>query len=946
MAISFFVYNRITILHQNISGLIGKSDVFLVCLNDLEENGRRVDILCFTEHNMTSNDTSFLKLPNYKLATYYARNNRKGGSCILVGNNLQYKIVDLSKYSISNIIECCAIELTEHKMIIVCIYRVPQQEKVAMYYRLFLSTFNDILHDLLSTNKKISICGDFNINILKKCKYSIEFEHLISSFNLKFATREVTRPTSGTCLDNIIHNIRGAKSDICELAISDHKAQLLDCPVRKTCSFDHWFSKKRDYSKDNLVKFRECLCKLTFKEMYEITDANMAFDNFFDLFKLFYDLCFPTIRVKNTSKARPRWLSQGIRRGCKHKRALLWKYRLSKDPHDRKLFKTYSGRFRKIVNLTQKSQNNDYIFKSTNKSKATWNIIHNNKQRLPRENIIQLEYNGEIVKKPENIANIFNNYFIDSVENQCINNMNYKSTCVYKSPKSFYMNPISPIQVANIIGNLKNTNSTGYDDVSTRTIKYVHDIISPILSHIINLCIEQGIFPCKLKTTIIKPLYKKDEKHDIKNYRPIALITIFSKIFEKVIFDNMYSYFESHNILTKEQKGFRKNKTIDAAIYEFLNMVYPRMDKRQTVFTLYMDMTKAFDYVEHNKLLHKLETYGIRGNILNLLKSYLSHRIQITKINRICPKTRTDIEYISTPRIVSHGVPQGSVLGPLLFLVYINDIPKSTTNPMILFADDCTVLYNDRIDINNSLRSIIQWLQNNNLQINLNKTKVMDFRQSASNVMHTNIVYEGNVLEETKTTKFLGLHIDNNMKWQAHLEFVCNKLSQSAYALYLLSKKVSQQAVLVAYHSYVASRMRYGIIFWGNATNNERVLIAQKRCIRAIRGLKRMDSCKPHFKELRILTFPSLYIYEVALFVKRHPQLFPKVLRARRSDQVCSRAGKTALFNKSILAMAPKIYNKIPKPIRECQDIIIFRRLLFNHLTEKSYYSIREFLET
>lgn len=293
-------------------------------------------------------------------------------------------------------------------------------------------------------------------------------------------------------------------------------------------------------------------------------------------------------------------------------------------------------------------------------------------------------------------------------------------------------------------------------------------------------------------------------------------------------------------------------------------MIYPRVDARQPSFALFMDMTKAFDFVDHSILLNKLEIYGIRGNALNLIKSYLTNRTQVTSITKICPRSKIETEYGSGPRIVKFGVPQGSVLGPLLFLIYINDLPNSTNDRMVLFADDCTVVYNNESDINRSICSIIEWLENNNLLINIDKTKLMHFKQKTNHKLDTKVEYLGKEVELTTTTKFLGVHIDNNLKWQTHIEFLCKKISQSSYSLYLLSKKVSLPSLLVAYHGYVVSRLRYAIIFWGNATNWDKVFKCQKKCVRAMCGLKKTDSCREHFKKFGLLTVPSIYILESA----------------------------------------------------------------------------------
>ncbi|KAI5635103.1 reverse transcriptase (RNA-dependent DNA polymerase) domain-containing protein [Phthorimaea operculella] len=316
-------------------------------------------------------------------------------------------------------------------------------------------------------------------------------------------------------------------------------------------------------------------------------------------------------------------------------------------------------------------------------------------------------------------------------------------------------------------------------------------------------------------------------------------------------------------------------------------------------------MSKAYDKVQHTVLLNKLKNLGIRGKVQNWFKSYLENRRQIVEIDHFDEQTGEIRKILSDTVTTNWSIPQGSVLGCVLFLAYINDLPDSVDTLCVLFADDVSVLLKTR-DNAESLKKVKEtfhiietWLSDHSLEINNAKTKLIQFRPFQKRPINLEEIVNSLNIQEVNECTLLGINIDTHLNWKSHVEKIKTKLSQFIYALSVIKQNTQNESALTAYYAYAYSWMRYGILLWGDSTDSEDIFIQQKKCIRIIYNLHPLTSCKPYFIKNKILTLPSIYILETASFVRKNIAKFEFCTRARHKDKLKLPAPKMELFKSS-----------------------------------------------
>ena len=360
--------------------------------------------------------------------------------------------------------------------------------------------------------------------------------------------------------------------------------------------------------------------------------------------------------------------------------------------------------------------------------KQTWTIINDTLQRKKKNSLPSVfSHKGKVLKESNKIANEFNQYFTDigpSLSNQINAKHNFKEYLHSPADSRLILQSIDEHKVMKFIEHLKNKTSTGTDGISNKLIKTAKNELIKPLTIIINQMLHTGIFPEPLKISKVVPLYKANDQMLLSNYRPIALLPSLSKIFEYVLLEQLTNYFVENNLLSPHQYGFRAKHSTELAALNIVDNLTYKLDSGLIPINIYLDLSKAFDTLLHDILLDKMSYYGVNGVAYNLLRSYLTQRQQIVEFDG----------FLSKSLDIKTGVPQGSVLGPFLFSIYINDLPVSTNLfKMIMYADDTTLfcdinnIQNLEITLNAELLKITDWLAANKLSLNASKTKFMVF---------------------------------------------------------------------------------------------------------------------------------------------------------------------------------------------------------------------------
>ena len=746
----------------------------------------------------------------------------------------------------------------------------------------------------------------------------------------------ISRPTritdhSATLIDHIFTNSCHAVTKSGVLAdsdLSDHLATFatlltdrkkLNCKIGTEAARDSYIRLINRSTKETFVKN---INQVDWNFLLEIGNADNKFEAFNNKYLEIYNASFPMKKGKPGRRAESKpWLLEWLSCACARKNALYQKFVKEPSSENKTKYTRMKKFCEKHIRIAKRKFYNSYFERYSTDSKKQWQMIDQllNRNKKAKTKIGKITYNGNTISGNSNIAEAFNDYFTN-IAQKLKDKLGHPSTSHSPEPSGYKFTPtmfpdkVTQEEIHKIIKNLKEKATS---DTSIGPLKAVSYTLSPVLQHLIDASMEQGIFPTQLKVAKVIPLFKSGSRTQITNYRPISLLSSFSKIYEKVMHARLTAHLATKKIIFPSQYGFRSGHSCEHTLLEAQNSIINALERKKVAALLLLDFSKAFDMVEHDKLLSKLEGYGVRGPYLSWFKSYLTGRSQYVHVNN----------QDSQLKPLNHGVPQGSILGPTLFLIYINNLPSCTPlAQFFIFADDSNLLITAdsaeelKMRCNIALRAVNDWVSSNGLKLNADKTKLIVFtNKQKKEARSIRVTLNDYVINVTDKGKFLGVIMDQNLSWIPHIKALASKVSRNAGIMYKLRYTLPLKALKCLYSSFIQSHLLYCTSVWGTVKKARlsSLFAAQKKGVRAFGSRDTVyfydketgetpSHTKPIFNKLNLLALPNLIAKSILGMVhKSRLKVAPPSIGDLFSDHIVTTPPR---ITRSVSSAAPKYF--------------------------------------
>lgn len=904
--------SSLSIIHMNVRSISKNFEQFRILLYSL-----RVcfDVIILTECWLTKAVTLPV-IEGYKSFLTTRNSNQNAGIVMYIKNNLK-------NYTIHEPLaeECDSLicKLDSHTAIVAA-YRSPSYRHINK----FLDCLDSILPNLASF-KNLILIGDINLDIKTgfQDQRSNDYLNLTSFYGLMPAHRIPTRYEN--CLDHVLLKTSyPATTLVLEATITDHS------PVILKLDLQHIKRHKNNFiTRINNSAIVNDINQLDFSTLLVATDVNQVTDTFINMLKSIISTHTITVQIPCRQRIIKPWITIGLLRCIQNRDNM---HKKTKKQPDNVILKITYKRYRNFCNILLRKLKCDYerteFVKARNNPKKTWEVIKkvtdSTGSKSPPIELLNICPSASLS------VNAVNTYFANigkDLANKIITNTTVEpapiSYCSVSPPNSLSLLEVSEEEIRTIILDLRSDACAGWDGISPKLFQLSVNTLTPIITHICNLAIRTGKFPKALKKAMVHPIHKGGDRDVVNNYRPISILPSLSKILERVINNSLVSFLEANNILSKNQYGFRKGLSTEDAVVSLTDFIVKKVDDRFKCLGIFLDLSKAFDTVSVPLLIKKLEKSGVRGIVLDLLVDYLSDRTQFVKIN----------SHSSELLQLNYGVPQGSILGPTLFLLYVNELCNLTAQNTRIFsyADDTAIIaYGDTWEeaisnAENVLSVAMSWLSNNLLTLNIEKTKYLTFAirscdhppivtiqaHSCSNALNKCSCF---ALSRVSSIKYLGILLDNCLNWYKHLDYLTSRTRKLIFIFKKIRNSADYETLRIVYTALCESILTYCIPAWGGSCKT--TFINLERSQRAV--LKVMFR-KPYryptkllYSELSFLTVRKLYLLRSTL--RRHtsiPAQVDTISRRRPKPLFPDIATRTRFAERQFYCQSARIYNFI-----------------------------------